>query len=275
MIMVYDVQAEQLQLFETPDEVEFEVSHYNREVITENFDRTVCQAIAEHIDPSLPGKTLIFCVTDDHAQRVERLMTEAFEEHYGPIDDNTVKKITSKSDKPSQLIRRYKNEQLPKVAVTVDLLTTGIDVPAITNIVFMRRVRSRILFDQMLGRATRLCEDLYGPGEDKDRFHIFDAVGIYEALEPLTEMQPVVTRPNITIEQLIDELCTVTDDFRAEIKDQLLAKLARKRWSDEQLDQIETVTGLISKICCSSSEQPNPRNWRSGSETMLVLRRHS
>ncbi len=67
-------------------------------------------------------------------------------------------KITGSSDKPAQLIRRFKNESFPNVAVTVDLLTTGVDVPAIGNIVFLRRVNSRILYDQMIGRATRLCE---------------------------------------------------------------------------------------------------------------------
>jgi len=96
------------------------------------------------------------------------------------VPDDTVKKITGAADQPSQLIRRYKNEQLPKVAVTVDLLTTGVNVPEIVNLVFIRRVRSRILFEQMLGRATRLCPDLHGPGDDKQRFSIFDAVGIYD-----------------------------------------------------------------------------------------------
>jgi type I restriction enzyme R subunit len=78
--------------------------------------------------------------------------------HYGSVDDDAVIKITGTADKPLQLIRRYKNERNPNVAVTVDLLTTGVDVPEICNLVFLRRVNSRILFDQMLGRATRLCD---------------------------------------------------------------------------------------------------------------------
>jgi type I restriction enzyme R subunit len=66
-----------------------------------------------------------------------------------------------------------------KVAVTVDLLTTGIDVPAIVNLVFLRRVKSRLLYEQMLGRATRLCTDLFGPGGDKQVFKIYDAVDLF------------------------------------------------------------------------------------------------
>ena len=76
--------------------------------------------------------------------------------------------------------------------MTVDLLTTGIDVPAISNIVFLRRVRSRILYEQMLGRATRRCDDI-----GKEVFRIFDAVDLYAALEPVNSMKPVVDRKSV------------------------------------------------------------------------------
>jgi type I restriction enzyme R subunit len=79
------------------------------------------------------------------------LLKKAFAAQYGSVEDDAVIKITGAADKPLQLIRRYKNERNPNVAVTVDLLTTGVDVPEICNLVFLRRVNSRILFDQMLG----------------------------------------------------------------------------------------------------------------------------
>ncbi|QDU59580.1 Type-1 restriction enzyme R protein [Planctomycetes bacterium Pan216] len=244
-IKVLDSGTNQLQLFNTPDEVEVEVDQFNRKVLTENFNRTVCASLAEHIDPTLPGKTLVFCVNDLHADLVVRLLKEAFDDSYGSIHDDTVMKITGKADKPLQLIRRFKNEQLPRIVVTVDLLTTGVDVPPITNLVFLRRVRSRILFEQMLGRATRLCEDLHGPGEDKERFHIFDAVDLYAALQNVSQMQPVVARADITFEQLVEELGTVQDDdIRSEVKDQLLTKLRRKKFTDNQIERLETATGL-------------------------------
>lgn len=69
-------------------------------------------------------------------------------------------KITGQSDKVDPLIRRYKNERYPSIAVTVDLLTTGIDAPKICNLVFMRRVKSRISYEQMIGRATRRCDEI-------------------------------------------------------------------------------------------------------------------
>lgn len=242
---IYDARTHEVELYQTPDDVAIEVDQFNRSVVTENFNRTVCQTLAEHIDPDLPGKTLIFCVNDLHADLVVRLLKEAFDQRYGGVPDAAVEKITGASDKPLQLIRRYKNEQLPKVAVTVDLLTTGIDVPAITTLVFIRRVRSRILFDQMLGRATRLCDSLYGTGEHKDRFQIFDAVDIYNALEPLTEMKPVVTRPNITFAQLAKELLEVDDaEFRGQVRDEFIAKLRRKNLSDQQVEQLGAACGM-------------------------------
>lgn len=247
-IKVLDSQTNQLELFNTPDEVEVEIDEFNRKVLTENFNKTVCESLAEHIDPSLPGKTLIFCVTDLHADMVVRLLKDAFDDLYGSVHDNAVVKITGKADKPLQLIRRFRNEQFPKIVVTVDLLTTGIDVPPITNLVFLRRVKSRILFEQMLGRATRLCEDLQGPGDDKERFHIFDAVDLYAELKNVSDMKPVVTRVNVSFEQLVEELCTVEDeDFRSQIKDQLVAKLQRKKLTDGQIERLETATGLDRK----------------------------
>jgi type I restriction enzyme R subunit len=236
-----------LELFSTPDDVDVEVDQFNHTVVTENFNRVICNALAEQIDPSLPGKTLIFCATDSHADMVVGLLKEAFTEQYGSVEDDAVLKITGSADKPRQLIRKYKNERLPSVAVTVDLLTTGIDVPEIANLVFIRRVRSRILYEQMLGRATRLCEDLYGDGLPKERFIVYDAVDLYSALAPYTAMKPVVTQPNITFQQLLLELTTVTDtEALGEIKDQLVAKLQQKKRTlkDERLESFKTLTGM-------------------------------
>jgi type I restriction enzyme R subunit len=113
---------------------------------------------------------------------------------------------------------------MPNVAVTVDLLTTGIDVPKIVSLVFVRRVTSRILYEQMLGRATRLCPDI-----DKETFRIFDAVGIYEALQPLTSMKPVVVNPKFKLTQLLEEFGRVSDPaHRAQLRDEIVVKLRQR-----------------------------------------------
>jgi type I restriction enzyme, R subunit len=224
-VQVYDARRNQIDLFTTPDEIKLEVEHFNRKVITESFNRVVCEYLARELDPASRQKTLIFCATDAHADLVVDLLKRAFHDHYGIVDDDAVIKITGTADKPLRLIRRYKNERNPNVAVTVDLLTTGVDVPEICNLVFLRRVNSRILFDQMLGRATRLCAEI-----GKETFRIFDAVRIYEALQHLTSMRPVVIDPSISFTQLAAELARVAgDDERALARDQFLAKLQRKR----------------------------------------------
>ncbi len=227
---IYDTATGNIELHEVPDDIDFEVGSFNKKVITENFNRAICGQLAQEIDPKQPGKTLVFCATDAHADMVVGLLKEAFTEQYGSIEDNAVQKITGASDKPLELIRKLKNEKLPSVAVTVDLLSTGIDVPQIDGIVFMRRIRSRILYEQMLGRATRLCHDLYGDGEDKQYFRVYDAVDLYAALEPVNSMKPVVTQPKISFVQLANELSRVKDDAaKAAVLDQLIAKLQTKK----------------------------------------------
>lgn len=227
-VKVYDVRRNQIDLFQAPDDIKLEVEDFNRKVITEPFNRVICDYLAQELDPASRRKTLIFCATDAHADLVVELLKKAFSRQYGSVDDDAVIKITGAADKPLQLIRRYKNERNPNVAVTVDLLTTGINVPEICNLVFLRRVSSRILFDQMLGRATRLC-DFDGAGA-KEAFRVFDAVQMFAALGNMTAMQPVVVNPNIGFAQLVQELAAVKDDdARSLVRDQFLAKLQRKK----------------------------------------------
>jgi type I restriction enzyme R subunit len=238
----FDPATGQLDLVHAPDELRIEVEQFNRRVVTQEFNRVVCEALASHIDPSLPDKTLIFCATDSHADIVVEQMKTALENIYGSIDDDAVVKITGKANNPLQLIRQFKNESHPKIAVTVDLLTTGIDVPAICNLVFIRRVNSRILYEQMLGRATRRCDEI-----GKDAFRVFDAVGLYEAIAPVTTMRPVVVDPNISFTQLVNELGTEQKPEAVEqILDQLCAKIQRKRrhLSDSSRQQIEAIAGM-------------------------------
>lgn len=241
-VKVYDARRNQIDLFNAPDEIKLDVEDFNRKVITESFNRVVCEYLSQELDPSSRKKTLVFCASDAHADMVVDLLKNAFKEQYGSVEDDAVIKITGAADKPLQQIRRYKNERNPNVAVTVDLLTTGIDVPEICNLVFLRRVSSRILFDQMLGRATRLCDDI-----EKETFRVFDAVRIFEALQNMTAMQPVVVDPKISFNQLTQELVTVTDDdSRKLVRDQFIAKLQRKKrhLSEKSAQDFETRAGM-------------------------------
>ena len=236
-----DPSTGQIDLTKTPDEVVMDVEKFNSRVITKPFNETICTELARHLDPRLPGKTLIFCVDDAHADLVVDLLGKALAARYEGTHQDTVAKITGKSDKPGQLIKRYKNEELPKIGVTVDLLTTGIDVPEILNLVFIRRVKSRILYEQMLGRATRLRPDLFGPGEDKEVFYIFDTVDLYGTLKDFTNMKPVVADPQQSLKQIVDSLFAAADNepSRQHFHDAVVARLRRKgsllRKHDDQL----------------------------------------
>ena len=230
-----------LQRIYAPDDLNFEVEEFNKKVITVPFNEAVAKELARHIDPNLPGKTLIFAVNDKHAEIVVAQVKQAMADYYGEIEDAAVRKITGSVDKVGERIRSYRNDAMPKIAVTVDLLTTGIDVPKITNLVFLRRVNSRILYEQMLGRATRPCPEI-----GKETFRIFDAVDLYAKLQKLTEMKPVVVNPSITLEQLFDEFAQVSEeDHRAAIRDQIVVKLRRRlrRLSEQVKENYEANSG--------------------------------
>lgn len=226
------------------DELDFDIEQFNKTVVNENFNRAVLQEIAEHIDPEdiSSGKTLIYAVNDSHADMIVRILKEIYRAQY--MNTDAVMKITGSigdRKKVLEAIRRFKNENFPSIAVTVDLLTTGIDVPEITRLVFMRRVRSRILFEQMLGRATRLC-----PKIKKSHFEIYDAVDVYSALEPVSSMKPVVANPTTSFSQLLDGLETMEEKplILAQIN-QILGKLQRRRhsMSDELMQHFMDMTG--------------------------------
>ncbi|MEY3304410.1 MAG: hypothetical protein RLZZ139_2783 [Cyanobacteriota bacterium] len=241
-IEVIDPRTGKRDLSKTADEVKVEIKDFNKKVITPAFNRVVCEYLAEQIDPVLAEKTLIFCATDDHADLVVKLLKEALIAKYGEVEDEAVQKITGASDRPLELIKKYRNEQLPKIAVTVDLLTTGIDVPKICNIVFLRRVNSRILFEQMLGRATRPCTEI-----GKDRFRVFDAVNIFGVMSQFTEMKPVAVIPKISCEKLVQELTRTSDPrHHQEILPQLFARIQRKmrRANLAKREQLEAIAGL-------------------------------
>lgn len=201
-VSAINTQTGEVHSAELDDELNFEVDAFNRRVINENFNRVICQQLVQELDPFGDEKTLIFCATDLHADMVKRLLDEAFKDLYnGEYNQAAVAKITGQSDKVEQLIRQYKNERYPNIAITVDLLTTGIDVPKICHLVLMRRVKSRILYEQMIGRATRRCDEI-----GKTVFRIYDPVDIYAALSDVNTMKPLVKDPNISLEQLLDEI---------------------------------------------------------------------
>ena len=117
------------------------------------------------------GKTIVFAKSDKHAQYI----AERFDAQYPHYQGHFARVVTYQTRYAQSLIDDFaKKDKPPHMAVSVDMLDTGVDVPEVVNLVFFKRVRSKTKFWQMVGRGTRLCPNLYGPGEHKQDFAIFD-----------------------------------------------------------------------------------------------------
>lgn len=145
-------------------------------------------------------KTLFFAINDlahtSHADLLVNVLRDEFNR-----GDDFVQKITGSAtvDRPLQRIREFRNRPEPAIVVTVDMLTTGVDIPKLENIVFIRPVKSRILFEQMLGRGTRLMPEI-----NKTHFTVFDCVGILEYFKNATDFTAdPPDKPTRTISEVV------------------------------------------------------------------------
>lgn len=123
------------------------------------------------------GKTIIFAQNKKHAEYIIERFNKLYPQYHGSF----AKRVICDDNYAQTIITDFKvAEKDPHIAVSVDMLDTGIDVPEIVNLVFFKRVRSKTKFWQMIGRGTRLCKNLFGDGQDKTHFVIFDYLGNFE-----------------------------------------------------------------------------------------------
>jgi type I restriction enzyme R subunit len=229
----------------TEDEIDVQIQGFNRRVITESFNKTVLREIIETygLDPEDPKKTLIFAATTNHADTIVKVLKELYDEVGESVDDDAIVKLVGDTYNRKSLLRNYKNEQYPSIVVTVDLLTTGIDVPSISNLIFLRRVNSRILYDQMIGRATRRADDI-----GKEVFKIYDCVGVSRIMSEAEAevMQPVAPNPKKSFVDIVNEIKLIEKEVEVSVKlDRIIAKLQRKirTLSDDQIDRAGYLSG--------------------------------
>jgi type I restriction enzyme, R subunit len=160
-----------------PDEIDFSGTELERKVSNRGTLREQWEEFWEvcHKDESgqLPGKTIVFAMTQNHALRLESVFEEMYPEHAG-----LTQVITHKSDYKGQAIEKFKKKEMPRIAISVDMLETGVNIPEVTNLVFMRPIQSRIKLEQMIGRGTRVHETCKMtqllPNGHKDGFLIID-----------------------------------------------------------------------------------------------------
>ena len=199
---------------ETLDEVEderaFDATAVERDITAPDSNRKIIQEVAKYAfeheqETGRFPKILIFAVNDlphaSHADQLVRVCREVFNQ-----GDDFVQKITGNPnvDRPLQRIREFRNRPNPKVVVSVDMLTTGVDIPALEFIVFLRAVKSRILWEQMLGRGTRRCDEI-----NKAKFTVFDCFDgtLFRYFQDASNFKIEEPRTDpLTIAQIIDNI---------------------------------------------------------------------
>ena len=148
------------------------------------YNETTCKQVLEDVmsngirvnQGETLGKTIIFAFNHHHAD----MIVKCFHELYPEYGANYCQLIDNQVNYADDLILKFDSDEEFRIAVSVDMLDTGIDVPAVVNLVFFKSLRSKIKFVQMIGRGTRLCPDLFGPGKDKTHFLIFDYCANFE-----------------------------------------------------------------------------------------------
>lgn len=226
-VKVYNIETQSVKNRKIQaDELDFDIDKFNKNIITENFNRAVCSALVDYINPEGPEKTLIFAASDDHADMIVRILKEEYEKQdFYEMNGEMIVKMTGYVKDVDHLVKKFKNENYPTIGVTVDLLTTGVDIPKISNLVFLRKVKSRILYHQMLGRATRKCDEI-----GKESYKIFDAVKSFEDMKDVSDMLPVVNNPKINMEKLLNSYNTdVSEEGTKYFIEQIVARLQRKK----------------------------------------------
>jgi len=212
------------------DEREFKTTQLERSVTSPDTNKKIIDEYSKFArefekEHGRFPKTIIFTTQDiphiSHADQIVDLLRDEFSKKGADF----VKKITGKSDRPLQLIRYFRNlPQEPGIAVTVDLLSTGVDFPTVEAIMFIRPVKSRILFEQMLGRGTRLAKDI-----GKTHFTVLDAVGVVDYFKNATNFpEPLPSKSTKSNKQIIDELANNKNrEYNTKIFTRRLQRIAK------------------------------------------------
>ena len=211
------------------EDLEYEPSQLDRDVVAEDQIRTIVRAFRDRLFTELfPGrthtpKTIVFAKDDNHAETIVRIIRQEFGR-----GNEFCQKITYQARNPEDLIASFRNSYYPRIAVTVDMISTGTDIKPVECLLFMRLVKSRVLFEQMMGRGTRVIHptDLEAVTPDagrKDHFLIVDAVGIFD--HPKVDTQSLDSDPTIPLPRLLEQIALGRRD--ADALSSLATRLAR------------------------------------------------
>jgi len=191
------------------EDMVYDAGQLDRDVVAPNQIRTIIRAFKENLFTEIfPGrtevpKTLIFAKDDSHAEDIVHIIREEF----GKGND-FCKKITYRTtgEKPEDLIAEFRNSYNPRIAVSVDMISTGTDIKPLECLLFMRDVKSRVYFEQMKGRGTRVIEStdfrvVTPDALNKTHFVIVDAIGVCETDK--TDSRPMERKRNVPFDKLL------------------------------------------------------------------------
>jgi type I restriction enzyme R subunit len=158
---------------QVPDRVEAEAVNkwlFNKDSVDKVLEHLMTRGLTVAGGDRL-GKTIVFAKNQAHAD----FIADRFNVNYPHYRGEFARVITFQTEYAQSLIESFAlKDKPPHIAISVDMLDTGIDVPEVVNLVFFKIVRSKTKFWQMVGRGTRLCPDMFGPGEHKQFFYLFD-----------------------------------------------------------------------------------------------------
>lgn len=225
-------------------DLEYAAKELDRSVVSKNQIRTIVRQFKDALFTELfPGrskvpKTLVFAKDDSHAEDIVGIMREEFGK-----GNEFCKKITYTVRKPEDLIASFRNSYNPRIAVTVDMVSTGTDIKPVECILFMRDVKSRVYFEQMKGRGTRTIsyDDLKNvtpDGNIKTHFVIVDAVGVCE--NDKTDSQPLERKRGVSFKKLM--MSTASGSRNGDEISSLAGRLARldKKLSVSEKEEIQS-----------------------------------
>jgi len=231
-----------------PNELDFDAKQIDEAIKNKDTNRLILRNLMEKglrdKDGQLPGKTIIFARNIAHAELMAQLFSELYPQHGA----NFCRVIHSKYERAEELIDDFKSsdENSMRIAVSVDMLDTGIDVPECVNLVFAKPIKSKVKFWQMIGRGTRLCENLYGPGQHKTHFLIFDHWANFEYFDENPEEDDVKQAKSL-LQKLFEARVT-------------LAQTALKKANMDVFEQ--TIKLIHDDICLLPMESISVRdNW--------------
>lgn len=290
-------QQEQLENDEADAQfIDYEDTEMDRVVFNKDTNRAILRNLMENglrdVSGSHPGKSIIFARNHNHAVFLAGIFDEMYHQYGGEF----CRVIDNYDVRAEQLIDDFKDpKNVLTVAISVDMLDTGIDVPEVVNLVFAKPVKSYVKFWQMIGRGTRLCLNLNGPGQDKTKFHIFDHWGNFAYFEEsYREVNPAISKSLLqklfeTRIQLADvALATAkVDAFDLAIK-LILADIAalpettiavREKWREVREVQRNRVLHALSAATRSSllndiaplMQWRDTRNWESAYQLDLLI----